>query len=184
MPKLPPSRRYLIGLCSERGEAAHVSTIGQLMKGVNPGGRRKLQRGLPATVGFVRHSPGGRVLGRGVGGSAGGHRGISGRVGLRPSTAVGHRLGAPVRVGCATRPYRRTTDDRRQLHHHSGHDIAGLAPLTRQSRTWTGRACVRDGHARLRNALFMPALVAVMRKLVLLANALLRSNRNWTRELA
>lgn len=87
--------------------------------------------------------------------------------------------------------------------------LAGLAPLTRQSGTWTGRACIRGGRARLRHALFMPALVAVrfnpdlasvyqrllqagkprklaitavMRKLVLLANALLRSNRNWTHQ--
>ena len=87
--------------------------------------------------------------------------------------------------------------------------LAGLAPLTRQSGTWTGHARIRGGRARLRHALFMPALVAVrfnpdlasvyqrlvqagtprklavvavMRKLVLLANALLRSNRYWTPE--
>lgn len=88
--------------------------------------------------------------------------------------------------------------------------LAGLAPLARQSGTWTGRAFIRGGRARLRQALFMPALVAarfnpdlagvykrlveagkppklalvaVMRKLVLLANALLRSNRTWTHQL-
>lgn len=87
--------------------------------------------------------------------------------------------------------------------------LAGLAPLTRQSGSWTGRARIRGGRSRLRHALFMPALVAVrfnpdlasayqrlvqagkprklavvavMRKLVLLANALLRSNRKWTPE--
>jgi transposase len=89
--------------------------------------------------------------------------------------------------------------------------LAGLAPLARQSGTWTGHACIRGGRAKLRQALFMPALVAlrfnpdlqdvyrrlvqagkppklaivaVMRKLVLLANALLRSNRTWTQKLA
>ena len=89
--------------------------------------------------------------------------------------------------------------------------LAGLAPLARQSGTWTGRACMRAGRARLRQALFMPALVAarsspdlasvyqrlvqagkprklaivaVMRKLVPLANTLLRSKRTWTQKLA
>lgn len=89
--------------------------------------------------------------------------------------------------------------------------LAGLAPLARQSGTWTGRAFMRAGRARLRQALFMPALVAarsspdlasvyqrlvqagkprklaivaVMRKLVPLANTLLRSKRTWTQKLA
>lgn len=89
--------------------------------------------------------------------------------------------------------------------------LAGLAPLARQSGTWKGRAFIRGGRAKLRQALFMPALVAVrfnpdladvhrrlvragkppklalvavMRKLVPLANALLRSNRTWTQKLA
>ena len=87
--------------------------------------------------------------------------------------------------------------------------LAGLAPLARQSGTWTGRAFIRGGRARLRQSLFMPALVAVrfnpdlagvykrlveagkprklalvavMRKLVLLANALLRRNQTWTQK--
>lgn len=89
--------------------------------------------------------------------------------------------------------------------------LAGLAPHARQSGTWKGRAFIRGGRAKLRQALFMPALtavrfnpdladvyrrlvragkppklalVAVMRKLVLLANTLLRSNRTWTQKLA
>ena len=87
--------------------------------------------------------------------------------------------------------------------------LAGLAPVTRQSGRWTGRAFIRGGRASVRRALFMPALVAVrfnpdlkgcyerlqdagkpakvaltavMRKLVVLANALLRENRPWTPE--
>ena len=85
--------------------------------------------------------------------------------------------------------------------------LAGLAPVVRQSGRWTGRAFVRGGRASLRQALYMPALVAtrfnpdlkanyahllaagkpakvaltaVMRKLIVLANALLKANRRWT----
>jgi transposase len=84
--------------------------------------------------------------------------------------------------------------------------LAGLAPITRQSGRWTGRAFIRGGRASLRQALYMPALVAtrfnpqlkakyhqlitagkptkvaltaIMRKLIVLANALLRQRRNW-----
>lgn len=85
--------------------------------------------------------------------------------------------------------------------------LAGLAPVARQSGNWTGRAFIRGGRANVRQALYMPALVAmrfnpdlkakyeqlkaagkaskvaitaIMRKLVLLANALLRDCRKWT----
>ena len=84
--------------------------------------------------------------------------------------------------------------------------LAGLAPITRQSGRWTGRAFIRGGRDSLRQALYMPALVAtrfnpqlkakyhqlitagkptkaaltaIMRKLIVLANALLRQRRNW-----
>jgi transposase len=76
----------------------------------------------------------------------------------------------------------------------------------RQSGRWTGRAFIRGGRANVRQAAYMPALVAtrfnpdmkakykqminagkpakvaltaVMRKLILLANALLKANRTW-----
>jgi transposase len=82
--------------------------------------------------------------------------------------------------------------------------LAGLAPVARQSGRWTGRAFIRGGRAAVRQAVYMPALVAarfnpdmkakyrqlidagkpakvaltaVMRKLILLANALLKANR-------
>ncbi|AOX18600.1 IS110 family RNA-guided transposase [Kozakia baliensis] len=85
--------------------------------------------------------------------------------------------------------------------------LAGLAPVTRQSGTWRGKSLIRGGRATLRQALYMPALVAmrfnqdlkrvydrliakgkhakvaitaIMRKLVVLANALLRKDRLWT----
>lgn len=85
--------------------------------------------------------------------------------------------------------------------------LAGLAPVTKQSGTWSGRASIKGGRAPLRHALYMPALVAtrfnpdlkkkyqqltkagkppkvaitaVMRKLVILANALIRDQRKWT----
>jgi transposase len=84
--------------------------------------------------------------------------------------------------------------------------LAGLAPVTRQSGTWNGKSFIQGGRAHLRQALYMPALVAmrfnpdlkrsyeslvsrgkypklaitaVMRRLVILANALLRDNRVW-----
>lgn len=85
--------------------------------------------------------------------------------------------------------------------------LAGLAPVTRQSGKWQGIAFIRGGRAIVRQALYMPALVAirfnpdlkrkydelrdrgkppkvaitaVMRKLLILANALLRDQRAWT----
>jgi len=84
--------------------------------------------------------------------------------------------------------------------------LAGLAPVARQSGRWTGRAFIRGGRAAVRQAVYMPALVAarfnpdlnakyrelikagkpakvaltaVMRKLIVLANALLKANRSW-----
>jgi transposase len=89
--------------------------------------------------------------------------------------------------------------------------LAGLAPVTRQSGHWCGKSYIQGGRATLRQALYMPALVAIrfnpplkakylalraagkpakvaivviMRKLLVLANALLRDNRVWTLERA
>jgi transposase len=88
--------------------------------------------------------------------------------------------------------------------------LAGLAPVARQSGQWTGRAFIRGGRANVRQALYMPALVAlrfnpdlkakydrlkaagkasklaitaIMRKLIVLANALIRDGRKWTQSL-
>jgi transposase len=85
--------------------------------------------------------------------------------------------------------------------------LAGLAPVTRQSGTWKGKSFIRGGRASLRQAIYMPALVAIrfnpplkekyealrgagkvakvaivaiMRKIVITANALIRDNRKWT----
>jgi transposase len=87
--------------------------------------------------------------------------------------------------------------------------LAGLAPITRQSGNWQGKSHIQGGRAPLRQALYMPALVAIrfnaplkatylalrkagkpaklaivaiMRKLLVMANALLRDNRKWTAE--
>lgn len=84
--------------------------------------------------------------------------------------------------------------------------LAGLAPVTRQSGKWKGKARISGGRQTIRNMLFMPALIAtrfnaplrrthealigagkpwkvsitaVMRKLVILANALVRDDRTW-----
>ena len=84
--------------------------------------------------------------------------------------------------------------------------LAGLAPMTRQSGQWRGKAFIQGGRKFLRDALYMPALVAlrfnadlkakydalakvgkpgkvavtaIMRKLIQLANALIRDDRKW-----
>jgi transposase len=89
--------------------------------------------------------------------------------------------------------------------------LAGLAPVTRQSGRWHGKAFIQGGRATLRQALYMPAVVAcrfnpdlkakydqlitagkpakvaitaIMRRLIILANALIRDNRLWERSRA
>ena len=84
--------------------------------------------------------------------------------------------------------------------------LAGLAPASRQSGKWQGKERIRGGRALLRRAIYMPALVAVrfnpdlkakynqfvqdgkpakvaltaiMRKLSVMVNALLRDGRKW-----
>jgi len=84
--------------------------------------------------------------------------------------------------------------------------LTGLAPVTRQSGTWQGKSFIRGGRANLRRALYMPALVAIqhnkqfkvayamliekgkpkkvaivaaMRQLIILVNALVQQNRLW-----
>lgn len=85
--------------------------------------------------------------------------------------------------------------------------LAGLAPINRESGLWKGKSSIRGGRAELRRSLFMPAMVAiryeptmrkryadlrergkpgkvaivaVMRKLLILANALIRDDREWS----
>jgi transposase len=85
--------------------------------------------------------------------------------------------------------------------------LAGLAPVTQESGRWKGQAKIRGGRAELRRAIYLPALsaarcnpdlkavydrlrakgkpfkvalAAVMRKLLLLANSLIREDRTWT----
>jgi transposase len=87
--------------------------------------------------------------------------------------------------------------------------LGGLAPMTQKSGDWQGKSCIQGGRAILRRALYMPALVAIrfnlpfkpnyqalrkagklakvaivaiMRRLLIMANALLRDNRMWTLE--
>lgn len=84
--------------------------------------------------------------------------------------------------------------------------LAGLAPFARESGKWKGERRIGGGRSHLRRALYMPALVAarwngdlkakyaaltaagkpkklalavVMRKLIILANVLLREERCW-----
>jgi len=89
--------------------------------------------------------------------------------------------------------------------------LAGLAPMARDSGQWRGKRFIRGGRAELRRALYMPALVAmrfnpnlkdvynrlirsgkpakvalvaIMRRLIVLANARLRKRATWTPKLA
>jgi transposase len=97
------------------------------------------------------------------------------------------------------------------LEHRCAASLAGLAPIARDSGQHRGKRFIRGGRAPLRQALDLPALVAVrfdaamkarydallaagkppkvalvaiMRKLLILANALLRDGRTWTPKLA
>jgi transposase len=85
--------------------------------------------------------------------------------------------------------------------------LAGLAPVARQSGTWQGKERIQGGRAALRQALYFPAiaaarfnpdlkrkyealiaagkekkvaLTAIMRKIIVIANALVRDGRQWT----
>lgn len=85
--------------------------------------------------------------------------------------------------------------------------LAGLVPHSRESGQWKGKSFISGGRKPLRDALYMPALVAMrfnpdlrskyaalreagkpakvaivvlMRKLLETANALVKANRNWT----
>ena len=89
--------------------------------------------------------------------------------------------------------------------------LAGLAPIARQSGNWKGKSFIRGGRQQVRQGLYMPALVAirfnadlkakyeqlikagkapkqaitaVMRKLIILANALLKKGRKWQTRMA
>ena len=89
--------------------------------------------------------------------------------------------------------------------------LAGLAPVARQSGQWKGRSFIQGGRANVRRALYMPALVAarynpdlkakyqslieagkpakvavvtLMRKLIVMANALIKANRLWVADRA
>ena len=98
-------------------------------------------------------------------------------------------------------------DERREFK--AAASLAGLAPVTRESGTWKGRSFIRGGRSRPRRMLYMAAvsasthnpdlarkyrelrdrgkppkvaLTAALRKLVVLANALLKQDREWTPE--
>jgi transposase len=87
--------------------------------------------------------------------------------------------------------------------------LTGLAPMTRQSGKWQGKASIQGGRKHLRDALYMPALVAarfnpdmrnkyeamlkqgkpqkvaltaIMRKLIELANTLVKYDREWVQK--
>lgn len=84
--------------------------------------------------------------------------------------------------------------------------LAGLAPISRQSGKWQGKERIQGGRANIRRAVYLPAVVAtrfnpdmkakyaqlisigkckklaitaVMRKLIVMANALIRDRRKW-----
>lgn len=84
--------------------------------------------------------------------------------------------------------------------------LAGVAPITRQSGRWRGKSFIQGGRKPLRDALYLPAIVAtqynpdlkaqyermkangkpskvaitaIMRKLLILANTLVKEDREW-----
>ena len=84
--------------------------------------------------------------------------------------------------------------------------LAGLAPMTQQSGKWQGKERITGGRSSIRRAIYMPALVAIrfnrdlhdkyqqllkagkakkvaitaiMRRIIVLANTLLRERRDW-----
>lgn len=99
--------------------------------------------------------------------------------------------------------------DMPELGHLSGKQaakLAGLAPISKQSGKWQGKEHIQGGRASVRRAVYLPAVVAtrfnpdlkaryeqlvstgkckklaitaVMRKLIVMANALLREGRKW-----
>lgn len=96
------------------------------------------------------------------------------------------------------------TMDRKQVA-----SLTGVAPMTRQSGQWRGKSFIHGGRRVVRDALYMPALVAMrfnpdlrakyqammkagkppkvaittlMRKLIELANILIKENRNWVKK--
>jgi len=89
--------------------------------------------------------------------------------------------------------------------------LAGLAPFSRESGKWKGKRFISGGRKFLREALYMPALVAcnfnpdmkakyeqlkksgkppkvaitaIMRKLIILANTLIKNDRKWQEKMA
>ncbi len=85
-------------------------------------------------------------------------------------------------------------------------NLMGVAPIARDSGAFKGKRRIRGGRAKVRQAVYMAALVAtrfnadmkrkydtlikngtppkvaltaIMRKLIILANALIRDNRKW-----
>jgi transposase len=96
------------------------------------------------------------------------------------------------------------TMDRKQVA-----SLTGVAPMTRESGQWRGKSFIQGGRKVVRDALYMPALVAMrfnpdlkdkyqamikagkppkvaittlMRKLIELANILIKENRNWVKK--
>ena len=59
--------------------------------------------------------------------------------------------------------------------------LAGLAAVTRQSGTWKGKSFIQGGRASIRQAIYMPALVAIRFNPQLPFGSTLNSRRNTKR---
>jgi len=121
---------------------------------------------------------------------------------LRSITGIGQVAAAAILIEC---PEIGTLQPKQAA------SLAGLAPMTRQSGHWRGHAFIQGGRKPLRDALYMPALVAarfnpdlsakyrsmikrgkpakvalicLMRKLIEMANALIKADRKWQPKLA
>lgn len=116
---------------------------------------------------------------------------------LRSSPGLGAVSAAAILIECPEKG----SLDRKQVA-----SLAGLAPMTHQSRQWSGRAVIQGGRRHLRGALYRPAIVAMrfnpdlkakyqalrnagkpakvaitalMRKLIELPNTLVKNDHTW-----
>ena len=58
--------------------------------------------------------------------------------------------------------------------------LMGVAPFTRDSRTLKARRSIWGGRAPVRAALYMADLVACMRKMLTIVNAMLKHRTSWS----
>jgi transposase len=131
---------------------------------------------------------------------------VASNIAVDPLLARGHEIISSIGGLGALRANQliATTPELGTLENKQAASLAGLAPVVRQSGQWKGKSFIRGGRANVRQALYMPALVAarfnpalkakyqqlltqgkpakiaitvVMRKLIVIAKTLLKADR-------